>query len=541
VWGDHLLPLLTCKDAARLGCTCKVLRAVVREHHAGDLREIDLDELQAALTTFPRARNVTVDREEWEDGDAEALVQWLREGGRGRHLAIVRSQGEAAHDLVYRALRAGALPSLKGVDFDLSYEAARALLSEGFLHAIQELCVVVNSAGLFELPAFGLVRQLPALIRLEVSPYCDGDDPIEWPPFIPPSLKALLIDDAHQPAERLMLRALPGMLGSSGARLDSLEILFPHDLEDIGDGLVHVAQALRCCSPTLKYFRLMTQPRKVIRIKEGQEARLRLQWADVLAGVSACRELQVLVLPNIEVEPLFPPGTAFGRLTNLEISDYEREQPPDADVMGLWEVMASGGLPVLAKLKVRLEGRWGSAEEVRIRVAPALESVAGTLTHLHLEKSGSKWSSDELEVGYELGVAVGKLRRLMDLSLKVSRDGLVHHAMAQGLAASGGERPSPLLWRVWLFSRLCTDADRVASLLLPSVRVFLPNCGDKREALLIACALRQAGYKHNLILDPGRILEDIVPAIAPSCVIRAVPAFELAILRAIFHSKGPKA
>jgi hypothetical protein len=28
--------------------------------------------------------------------------------------------------------------------------------------------------------------------------------------------------------------------------------------------------------------------------------------------------------------------------------------------MGLWELMASGGLPALAKLSVRLEGQWGS-------------------------------------------------------------------------------------------------------------------------------------------------------------------------------------
>jgi hypothetical protein len=55
---------------------------------------------------------------------------------------------------------------------------------------------------------------------------------------------------------------------------------------------------------------------------------------------------------TIEVEPLFPPGTAFARLTHLEIGDYEREHPPDAGVMGLWELMASGGLPALAKLKV---------------------------------------------------------------------------------------------------------------------------------------------------------------------------------------------
>jgi hypothetical protein len=51
-------------------------------------------------------------------------------------------------------------------------------------------------------------------------------------------------------------------------------------------------------------------------------------------------------------------------------------------------------------------------------------------------------------VGYELGVAVGKLRRLKDLALDLSEDGRAYHAVAQGLAASGGDRPLPLLWRV---------------------------------------------------------------------------------------------
>jgi hypothetical protein len=59
---DHMLPLLTCKDAARLGCTCKALRGVVREHYRGDLGLIKLKELRAALTTFPRARSVAGSR-----------------------------------------------------------------------------------------------------------------------------------------------------------------------------------------------------------------------------------------------------------------------------------------------------------------------------------------------------------------------------------------------------------------------------------------------------------------------------------------------
>jgi hypothetical protein len=189
------------------------------------------------------------------------------------------------------------------------------------------------------------------------------------------------------------------MLEASGARLERLEIVLHSAFRALGDdGLVHVAQALRCCSPTLKSFFLSTGMYEYIEVDDdrrwddpdayaAQVERLRVQWADVMAGVSACRELQVLVLPCIEVEPLFPPGTAFARLTHLEISDAEREDPPNAGVMGLWELMASGGLPALAKLSARLEGLWGGAEEARIRVAPALEAVAGTLTHLHLFKS----------------------------------------------------------------------------------------------------------------------------------------------------------
>jgi hypothetical protein len=45
VWEGHLLPLLTYKDAARLGCTCKALRGVVREHFR-DIGPIKVEQLQ---------------------------------------------------------------------------------------------------------------------------------------------------------------------------------------------------------------------------------------------------------------------------------------------------------------------------------------------------------------------------------------------------------------------------------------------------------------------------------------------------------------
>jgi hypothetical protein len=500
-----------------------VLKMKTRWHFRGSLGLLNLNELKAALTTFPRASEVilnSADDERDIEGN-EALVQWLREKGWGRQLAIVGSHGdEAAYDFTYKALREGALPSLKSVRIDLGDEEARALLTEGFFGAFHELSVIADCTDSIELAALGLVRQLPALTKLDLlSIFTSGAEPLQWPSCIPPSVKALGIYDTDQPVEGLVLPALPGMLGASDAALDRLEVFVSDKFEAIGDGLVHLAQALRCCSPTLKGFYLGTGTSETLRVDASQVERLREQWADVLSGVSACRELQVMVLQHIEVEPLFPPGTAFARLTHLEISDHAREHPPGAGAMGLWELMASGGLPALTKLKVRLEGQSLGAEEVRTRVAPALEAVAGTLTHLHLENSQEQleWSGDEVEVGYELGVGVGKLRRLRDLALVVFRDGRAYQALAQGLAANGGDHPLPLLWRVLNFNDIRANADLVASLLLPSVRVFGLGCSQHFPALLLACALRQAGYEHTIIIDSEEMLEDVVPVIAPSC------------------------
>jgi hypothetical protein len=157
-----------------------------------------------------------------------------------------------------------------------------------------------------------------------------------------------------------------------------------------------------------------------------------------------------------------------------------------------------GGLPALAKLSLRLRGRWGCVD-VRTRVTPAFAAVAGTLTHLLVERRDyNEWRDDEVDVGYEWGVAVGKLRRLRDLALDLSRDGRLYHAVAQGLAASGGECPLPLLWRLGICSAVRVNADLLASLVLPSVRVFISAHANSSAALLLmACALHQAGYKHS--------------------------------------------
>jgi hypothetical protein len=167
--------------------------------------------------------------------------------------------------------------------------------------------------------------------------------------------------------------------------------------------------------------------------------------------------------------------------------------------VGLWEVVASGRLPVLAKLHLKLEGCY-KGTEVEARVVPAFEAVADNLTYLQLDSYYiDAWLSEE-RVGYHFGVALGKLRRLEDLCLLLCEEGRAYQALAQGVAATGVERPLPLLREVVIMmpDGIEDDADLMASVIFPSVRVFDTWLGlSSRAALLLACALRQAGYKHT--------------------------------------------
>jgi hypothetical protein len=532
VWEDHLLPLLTCKDAGRLECTCQALRGVVREHFVGDVGPIDLGELPMALTTFPRARTLDILDEDGlvenskealadclrkkghmpdlnDDGERycvllEALINWLREGDRGQYLTKVTSAclDDLAQRLVYAGLRQSLLPSLKYIFVALAIEAQRASLIQGLAGAMRELelqfkCIQDDHVELErQLVALGVVHQLPNLVKLVVWVGGKGNYTVPWPPFIPPSLKALRIstEGMGRLVNESFLRSLSDMLHARKTTLERLEIEIPSDLASLGEGLTDVARILRCSSPTLKGLRMTTHdpyPPPDDDDQEAQFERLRVHWADVLAGVSTCQALQMLLLASIKVEPWFPPGAALGRLTHLEISDHVRGCSPSGGVMGLWELMASGGLPALAKLSVRLEGLWGRVEEIRNRVAPAFEAVAGTLTHLCLAKHRGH---PGLEVDVELGVAVGWLRRLKDLALDLSDDGRVYHAVAQGLAAHE-TNPLPTLQSVTLMPFVTKNADQLASLVLPSVRVF-NSSQNEQTALLTACALRQKGYKH---------------------------------------------
>jgi hypothetical protein len=318
VWEDHLLSRLRRKDAARLACTCKALRVVVRECFK-DVGGVRMRQLKTALTTFPRARAVEVTNTPgWGGIKGAALVQWLHEQGHGRCLERVAMRTfpyTHRDDLLHQALRESALPSLKNLYMDLEYNH-QALFAEGLVAGMHELCLVFECAGDDakmgrQLAALGLVRELPALAKLEVGVRHGANGPVHWPPFIPPSLRALRIKLASETrfATESLLGALPGMLEARGARLERLEIVFPQQFQAMGDGLVHLAQTLRCCSPTLKGLYLSPCQGQAFDTRHGpedrasQERRLREQWADVLASVSACRELQVLILHGCNLSP----------------------------------------------------------------------------------------------------------------------------------------------------------------------------------------------------------------------------------------------
>jgi hypothetical protein len=201
LWEDHLLPLLTCKEAARLGCTCKALMGVVRGHFQ-DLGRIRVSQLPMALTTFPGARKAELIEppRAWDSARARALERWFCEQGGARALTTVRPFGPTARKMVGDALKAGALPSLvKGVDLLLDCPRERDILTQGHLAAMHQLRVYVELIILDEmesqLSALGLVRRLPALteLKLHISPPPHYTDRrlVQWLSFIPPSLKTL--------------------------------------------------------------------------------------------------------------------------------------------------------------------------------------------------------------------------------------------------------------------------------------------------------------------------------------------------------------
>jgi hypothetical protein len=173
--------------------------------------------------------------------------------------------------------------------------------------------------------------------------------------------------------------------------------------------------------------------------------------------------------------------------------------------------MASGRMPALTDLSLYGRGlSWGSPwpTEWESRLAPALEAVAGTLTRLTIENELLHTRSSDTEnvdcvktACHEVGVAIGKLRRLRYLSLSLYQDGRSYHAMARSVAASGG---CPELFELRLEGVIenIESLTYEPSLIVPSVRrLRLKGKCSQESAQLLCCGLVRLGYRHGLDCD----------------------------------------
>jgi hypothetical protein len=193
----------------------------------------------------------------------------------------------------------------------------------------------------------------------------------------------------------------------------------------------------------------------------------------VLPSLVSCFDtLEVLHCPWAVFGLLPATGPSFPRLTELRVgSEHEPVEFPTK----IWDMVASGRLPALATLSTAvLWGKWGGGEGAGGRLARAFEAVAGTLRRLTLSGASEGGDGDQRHglpggASYELGGAIGKLRRLRFLGLHLATDGWDYHAAGRGTVASGG---CPELFQVRL-GVLKGKLDRLThepSLIVPSVR-----------------------------------------------------------------------
>jgi hypothetical protein len=249
-----------------------------------------------------------------------------------------------------------------------------------------------------------------------------------------------------------------------------------------------LAQLLHTCSATLKTIRISADDasRRVLNPAFTSEVALGL--------ASCCEGLERLCVPWEVFEGLPPTCPAFKRLTHLNL---ENEARPIDTTSPVWDLVASGLLPALTDLSVHSTAlSWGHEAGGGCRLTRAFEGVAGTLRRLTLHS----YTRVVPPAGacHELGVAIGKLRRLTYLFLCLFKDGLDYQAVGQGLAASGGCPPLYELHVLGIEQNMdCLIYE--PDLIVSSVRDL--HTGGQitdQEALMLCCGLVKMGYKHRL-------------------------------------------
>jgi hypothetical protein len=486
--------LLPVEAVVRLRGACKALKALVAEWPMR-LGGMQWGMIEAALTCFPATESLmVVAPEALAPAEACRLVEVLR--GHGGKLKDVKPRGKGAERLLSSAVRAGALPKTQSFKFSLQNPIHREILSGGMLGLLEQVAVAVAVGHEDEIAALEHLRRLPHLRGMYLT--CGGAQGTAFPPFIPPSLKALSLSIKQPGCLLSVLRELPPMLQASGARLESIEMFFTGKAPaDCGAAL---AQVLRACSSTLKGLRLQTVTNQ--RVLGPACAR------DVVPGLTSCCDtLEVLHCPWAVFKALSAACPTFPRLVTLSLEGGANEAIELASPA--WDVMANGRLPALARLVIGAARKFSSAchpaggpGKGARRLARALEAVAGTLRRLTLtvgDSGGLLEGGLTLGACYELGAAIGKLRRLRYLQLGLFSDVRAYHDVGRGLAASGG---CPELLELRLDGAM-TSFDCLThepSLIVPSVReLWIHGRCTEEEALLLCCGLLQPGLQASRV------------------------------------------
>jgi hypothetical protein len=486
VWQEHLTPMLSTSEAAGLRGVCKALKGVMDDCPIELKSYVRAADLDAALTCFPATTRLCLTAYPYiVMAEEMRMTGLLRE--HGGTLKRVEIQGKGAERLLSYAVQAGALPNLTYFHFLLASPLHRQILAGGTLRLLEEVDVRIERAGGEQVVALEPLRRLPHLKSLRLI--CGGVPEAAFPPFTSPSLKTLRLGiDPPVTFERL-LRDLPSTLRAGGAALQEIELDCKVGLPaDCGAAL---AQVLLACSSSLKAFKLWRLQSAV------GDACIR----DLVPGlVRCCATLEVLYCPWPVFRALPATCPTFPRLTELNlVPRYERNP---AFTPNVWNMMADGRLPALASLSTHLH-TLPLSEEGGGRLARAFEAVGGTLRRLVLRQAGCPQGWD-LPAGacYELGAAIGKLRRLRYLHLELFEDGRNHHAVGRGMAASGG---CPELFEVSV-SGLKRNLEWVTyepSLIVPSVRdrpwlARIIHRGGGAGCCWPAACLVQMGYRYRI-------------------------------------------
>jgi hypothetical protein len=256
--------------------------------------------------------------------------------------------------------------------------------------ALQELYVQFDSLRDREQrAAIEHLRRLPCLrfLCFKDSSYGQG-----CPSFVPSSLTHLSLRTEHMPSLESLLRDVPSMLETSGARLKKFSVRFVGIRAEGGAAL---ARVLRVCAPTLKTLDLC---------KSEDDGDCSACAPEVARGIASCsKKLQELHMPWVIFSNLSP-EVSFTHLTNLSLDG--RLVPIDFSAP-VWDLVAERGwLPSLEDIHL---SDFSISVGFGVRLGRVFDGVSGTLTRLPICDPVPHPAD---AIFYELGVAISKLRRL---------------------------------------------------------------------------------------------------------------------------------